>query len=80
MCGTALRERHSGDGPAVFVIFVLGAVVVPLALWLEVGLHPPYWVHAVVWPVVVLAGSLALLRPFKGVLVALQYRHGTPDQ
>ena len=80
VCGLALQERDSGDGPAVFVIFILGAVIVPLALCVEAAMKPPYWVHGVVWTTVVIAGSLALLRPLKGLMVALQYRHGTPDQ
>ena len=74
-CGCDLRKADSGDGPAVFIIFVLGALVVPLALLLEARVAPPYWVHLVLWPPVILGGSIALLRPFKGVLIALQYHH-----
>jgi uncharacterized protein (DUF983 family) len=79
-CGAALRERSSGDGPAVFVIFALGAVLSVLAWIVAVTLSPPIWVHAIIWPVAVIAGTLALLRPFKGVIVALEYHHGTPEQ
>ena len=79
VCGRDLRQADSGDGPAVFIIFILGAVVVPLALLLEARLEPPYWVHLVLWPPVILGGSVALLRPFKGVLIALQYHHKASD-
>ena len=68
-------NKTPGTGPAVFIIFILGMVVVPLALLLEARLAPPMWVHLVVWPPIILAGALALLRPFKGVMIALQYRH-----
>ena len=78
-CGADLRKADSGDGPAVFIIFILGAVVVPLALLLEARVEPPYWVHLVLWPPVILGGSVALLRPFKGVLIALQYHHRASD-
>jgi len=79
-CGAELRSRSSGDGPAVFVIFAVG-LIVPLLAWIvEAAISPPLWVHAVLWSVAVVAGSLALLRPFKGVVVALEYHHGTPDQ
>ena len=78
-CGADLRKADSGDGPAVFIIFILGAVVVPLALLLEARVAPPYWVHLVLWPPVILGGSVALLRPFKGVLIALQYHHRASD-
>jgi uncharacterized protein (DUF983 family) len=33
------------------------------------------WVHLVLWVPAILGGSIALLRPFKAILVALQYRH-----
>ena len=78
-CGLDLRKADSGDGPAVFLIFILGAVVVPLALLLEARVEPPYWVHLVIWPPVILGGTLALLRPMKGVLIALQYHHRASD-
>lgn len=74
-CGLDLSAQDSGDGPAVFIILILGFVVVGLALWTEVTYEPPFWVHALLWPPIILGGSLGLLRPFKGVLIALQYRH-----
>ena len=78
-CGLDLQAADSGDGPAVFVIFLVGPVVVGLALWVEVVFAPPYWVHMVLWGPAILAGSLALLRPFKATLIALQYRHRAGD-
>lgn len=80
VCGAELRARSSGDGPAVFVIFALGAILSILAWIVEATLSPPPWVHAVVWSLAVIVGTLVLLRPFKGIIVALEYRHGTPDQ
>jgi len=79
-CGFPIADHDSGDGPAVFIILILGAVVVPLAFWVETSFGPPLWVHAILWSIVTLGGSLALLRPFKGVLIALQARHRTPGQ
>ncbi len=79
VCGADLAKADSGDGPAVFIIFVLGALVVPLALWLEVALAPPYWVHVALWPAAILGLTLALLRPFKATLIALQFRHRASD-
>ena len=74
-CGLDLEKADSGDGPAVFIIFILGFLVVPLALLLEIQVAPPYWVHLVIWPVVILGGALGLLRPLKGLLIALQFHH-----
>lgn len=78
-CGLALHRHDSGDGPAVFIILILGAVVVAMALWVEARFAPPYWLHLVLWPPVILGGALAMLRPLKGVLIALQYRHRGHD-
>lgn len=33
------------------------------------------WVHMAIWPVVIVAGALALLRPMKAVMIALQFKH-----
>ncbi len=35
-----------GDGPMVFGILIVGAIVCGLALWVEFTLSPPLWVHA----------------------------------
>ena len=77
VCGLDLRAQDSGDGPAVFIILILGFVVVGLALWLEIVREPPLWVHALLWPPLIIGGSLALLRPMKAGMIALQYRHRT---
>lgn len=74
-CGLDLTRADSADGPAVFLIFVLGASLVPLALIFETAFAPPLWVHAVLWGAVALGITLAALRPLKALVVALQYRH-----
>ncbi len=74
-CGFDLKAADSGDGPAVFIIMILGAIVAPLAIWLEFAQEPPIWVHILIWPLVVGGGAIGLLRPMKGVLIALQFHH-----
>ncbi|NDV85963.1 DUF983 domain-containing protein [Aurantimonas aggregata] len=65
----------SGDGPAVFVILIIGFVVCGLALWVEVSFNPPLWVHLLLWLPLILALALPLLRALKGLMIALQYKH-----
>ena len=77
-CAFELERHDSGDGPAVFVMFIVGGIVVALALWLEISHTPPYWLHAVLWAPAAVIGSLALLRPAKALLIALQYRQRAP--
>ncbi len=74
-CGLDFDFADAGDGPAVFVILIGGAVVVFAALITEVVYQPPYWVHAALWLPLILIVTLAPLRPIKGLLIALQYHH-----
>ena len=83
VCGLDFAFADSGDGPAVFVIFFAGIIVVFSALLTEVLFHPPYWVHALLWGPLILIVVLGPLRPMKGLMIALQYRYqaeeGRPD-
>jgi uncharacterized protein (DUF983 family) len=78
-CGEALHHQRADDAPAYFVILILGHLVVPAALAVEIAFEPPYWVHALLWGPITVAGALALLPAVKGALVAWQwanYMHG----
>jgi uncharacterized protein (DUF983 family) len=79
ICGLDLRAHDAGDGPTVFVVFLLGAIVVALAVVVEFTFAPPLWVHAVLWAPLVLIGSIVMLRPLKAGFIALQYRHRALD-
>lgn len=78
-CGLDFTRYSAGDGPATLLIFVYGALIVPLAFLLENLLAPPLWVHAVVWGLVMLVATLLSLRVIKAMIVALQYRFQTPE-
>ncbi len=75
ICGLDLSAQSAGDGPAVFVILFLGAIVVGLAALVEINFAPPIWVHLLLWTPLILVGAPAMLRPFKAGLIALEYRH-----
>jgi uncharacterized protein (DUF983 family) len=75
VCGLDLSAQDAGDGPAVFVILFLGFIVVGLAALVEVKFSPPIWVHLVLWTPFIIVVSIAMLRPLKAGLIALQYRH-----
>ena len=75
VCGLDLSAQDAGDGPAVFAILVLGMLVVGLAALVEVNFSPPIWVHLLLWAPLILIGAVAMLRPLKAGLIALQYRH-----
>ncbi|MCO6417618.1 DUF983 domain-containing protein [Siccirubricoccus sp. KC 17139] len=75
VCGLDLRAHDAGDGPAVAGIFVAGAVAVIAALFVDTKFSPPLWVHAVLWPALVLPLTLLVMRVAKAALVGLNYRH-----
>jgi uncharacterized protein (DUF983 family) len=74
-CGLDFAFMDSGDGPAVFIIMIAGAIVVGAALIVEVKYQPPLWLHAALWLPLVLATTLLPLRCMKSLLIALQYHH-----
>ncbi|HZH51385.1 MAG TPA: DUF983 domain-containing protein [Microvirga sp.] len=75
VCGLDFAFADSGDGPAFFVMSIVGLVVVGLALWVEFAYEPPIWLHIVMWFLLTGILSLLLVRPAKGIMIALQYHH-----
>lgn len=74
-CGLDYAAFNVGDGPAAFLVLIVGAILTGLAIALELGAGPPFWVHVLLW---VPLGSILVigsLRVAKGVLLALEYRH-----
>jgi uncharacterized protein (DUF983 family) len=75
VCGLDYGFADAGDGPAVFIMFFAGFIVVGAALVTEILYRPPYWVHAALWLPLILIVTLGPLRPMKGLLIALQFHH-----
>jgi uncharacterized protein (DUF983 family) len=75
VCGIALSRMDSGDGPAVFLIFIIGFLIVPLAIWTSGWTELPDWAQSLIWGVVILALTIGMLRPAKALVLALNYRH-----
>lgn len=78
-CGLDFAFADAGDGPAVFVILIVGFIIIGLVLWLQVNYGPPIWVHALLFGPLTIALSLLSLRWSKGIFVALQYRHDASE-
>ena len=74
-----MKSHEEGDGPAVLVMLLLGAVVVIPALIVEARFQPPFWVHALLWTPMILGLGLWMLRVMKAILIAMQYRHRRDD-
>jgi uncharacterized protein (DUF983 family) len=78
-CRLDLRKNDSADGPAVFLIFILGFLLVPLALIIDAWIKLPLWVHALIWGISALGLTVGLLRPLKAYIIALQFKHRQSD-
>jgi uncharacterized protein (DUF983 family) len=74
-CGLDYAFIDSGDGPAIFIIMLAGAIVVACALIVEVKYQPPFWVHAVLWLPLIVVTTLLPLRSMKPLLTAPQFHH-----
>jgi len=73
-CGLDFSSFNVGDGPAAFLILIVGAILTVAALVVDQTISPPYWVH-LVWLPVGLALTIGGLRVAKAWLVAQEYRH-----
>ena len=73
-CGLDFDSFNVGDGPAAFLILIVGAIVVVGALVLDASAEPSWWVH-LVWIPVAAALTIGGLRLAKAWLLAQEYEH-----
>ena len=74
-CGLDISLFNVGDGPAAFLIMILGGAIVAAAITLELSLSPPFWVHVLLWIPVTALAVIGALRISKAALLALEYRN-----
>ena len=79
VCGEDFTPQRADDFPAYLVIVVVGHIVVPALLSVEMTYAPPAWLQLMIWLPVTLFSSLALLQPTKGAIVGLQWQTGMHD-
>lgn len=79
VCGLDYGQFNVGDGPAAFLTLILGAVIMAAALTLELTLHPPLWVHLVLWVPITAGAVVWSLRIAKAALLSLEYRHAARE-
>ncbi len=71
-CGLDLTRADTGDGPAFFASFLGSLLLLAAGTWMQVAYEPPIWAYVVLFVVGALA-IVALIRPLKGLLTALQF-------
>ncbi len=75
VCDQDFSKADSADGPAFFIMFVVGFIIVIGVFIVERSYAPPLWVHAVLWGPLTFGLSFLLLQPFKGLWIAVQFYH-----
>ncbi len=74
-CGLDFGQFNVGDGPAAFLIMIVGAIITGLAIAVQLTFEPPVWVHILLWLPLTLALVLGLLRIAKAALLVLEYKN-----
>jgi uncharacterized protein (DUF983 family) len=74
-CGLDYKFVDTGDGPAVFAIFILGFLCIGGALIAEFEFGVPWWAHVLLWGILTPLLAVFLLRFLKALLIALQYKN-----
>lgn len=73
VCHEELHHQRADDAPPYMTIFLVGHLVIPFVLWVDMAYEWPMWVNIAVWFPVTILLALALLPVIKGALVGLQW-------
>ena len=76
VCGEDYTPQRADDLPAYLVIAIVGHLVVPGLLAVEIAYSPPAWLQLLIWLPVTGLSALFLLQPVKGTIVGLQWQTG----
>jgi uncharacterized protein (DUF983 family) len=74
-CGLDYSAFNVGDGPAAILTLFLGALIIALAISLDIALRPPFWVHVIIWVPLTCVMVLVSLRLAKGALLIAEHRN-----
>ncbi|WP_332678580.1 DUF983 domain-containing protein [Brevundimonas sp.] len=74
-CGFDFTRLNTGDGAAIFIMQIAGGITVFGALFVQIAWNPPIQAMLAVALPLVAALSIGLMRPGKGVMIALQMRN-----
>ena len=73
-CSLDFEAYNVGDGPAAFLILIVGAIVAVAAILLDQMAGPPWWVH-IIWLPVGAALTICGLRIGKAALIYQEHKH-----
>ena len=71
VCGEELHHHRADDFPAYLVVLVLGHLLIPIVVEVNLLYDIPTGVQMLLWPALAITGALAMLQPAKGFVIAL---------
>jgi uncharacterized protein (DUF983 family) len=75
-CGQDWTLQTADDLPAYLVVLLVGHLLVPFVVTLNLHADVSTGVQMLLWPTIALIMSVALIQPAKGAVIALQWaRH-----
>ncbi len=75
VCALDYQQFNVGDGPAALLMIPIGAIIITLAIILDIAVRPPFWVHVIIWVPLTAAAVIGFLRAAKGAMLALEFRN-----
>lgn len=78
-CGLAFDRYNVGDGPAAVLILLIGTLFVALAIFVQLSVEPPFWVHVILWVPLTTAATILALRGTKAAMLLLEYRNNARE-
>ena len=78
-CGLDFSQFNVGDGPAAFLTLCIGTLITILAVWLELGVGPPWWVHLILWLPLTTLAVIVGLRGAKAALLYAEWRRSAAE-
>jgi uncharacterized protein (DUF983 family) len=75
-CHTEFHHHRADDAPPYFTIMIVGHVLIPIVVLVEIAYRPDYWLHAAIWLPLALLMTFAIMPVVKGAIVGLQWALG----
>lgn len=72
-CGQDWTHQRADDFPAYLVILILGHLLVPIVLEVNLSFDVPVGVQIILWPVLVAVCALLMIQPAKGAVIGFQW-------
>ena len=73
VCGQDWSAQRADDFPAYLVILILGHVLVPIVVMVNMAWDLPLWPQMIGWCVAAAAIAVLMIRPAKGAVIGAQW-------